>query len=104
MKTLLSIGRTTLLLPKNTNPSQLLEMLVGAQVLDDKTYYGPSGEYVSGLYVTKQVIQHEQERISVSCVPDDDVLTAVAWDELRAAVDVKAAQMEKDKQNLSKAA
>lgn len=104
MKTTLSIGRTTLLLPKNTNPSQLLEMLVGAQVVDAKSYYGPRGEFNADLYVSKQVIEREQERISVSCVPDADIVTPAEWDSLRAATDAKAAELQNQNQTLPKAA
>lgn len=79
MKTLLTVGGSTMLLPQNTDPSAILKLLVGAKVVRHQSHYTKeTKENRSGRYLFAQVIQdgRQAERISVECVPDEDVCTA----------------------------
>lgn len=84
MKTLLEVGGSTLLLPGNTDPSAILKLLVGAKVVRSESHFTKATkENRSGRYIHAQVIQEGRgERISVSCLPDEDVCTPAEWQAL----------------------
>ncbi len=66
-----------MLLPLNTDPAAVLKLLVGAKVVRHQSHYTKeTKENRFGRYISAQVIQDgRHERISVECVPDDDVCT-----------------------------
>lgn len=78
-----------MLLPKNTEAAKVLELLVGAQVVKNQTHYSPDGKYTGEFYFDGEVVQSDQDRISVSCVPDKDVMTADEWAAKCDAADAK---------------
>lgn len=94
MKTLLTIGHNTLLLPANTDPSAILKLLVGAKIVrHESRYTKETKEHRSGRYVSAEVIDEQsRERISVECVPDDDVCTLAEFNERFAAEEALAAK------------
>ncbi len=84
MKTLLTIGHSTMLLPQNTDPAAILKLLVGAKVVDDKTHYTrETATHRVGRHIHAQVIEESRHaaRIAVACVADDEVCTEAEWQE-----------------------
>ena len=84
MKTLLTVGSNTLLLPANTDPAAVLKLLVGAKVVHSESHLtNATKQHRSGRYIHAEVVQEGRgERISVSCVPDDAVVTKDEWQSL----------------------
>lgn len=94
MKTLLTVGSSTLLLPANTDPAAVLKLLVGAKVVRSESHFTKeTKQHRSGRYLHAEVVQEGRgERISVSCVPDADVCTPNEWQELCDAENLLAAK------------
>ena len=92
MKTLLTVGGSTMLLPQNTDPAAILKLLVGAKVVRSQSHFTKeTKEHRSGRYSHAQVIQEGRgERIAVECVPDEDVCTPSEWQDLVNAENLKA--------------
>ena len=84
MKTLLTVGNDTLLLPANTDPAAVLKLMVGAKVVRSESHFTKeTKQHRSGRYIHAEVVQEGRgERISVSCVPDDAVVTKDEWQAL----------------------
>jgi hypothetical protein len=83
MKTLLTIGNETYLLPEQKNLAQVLELLKGVQEVKSKTVYGPDGDNRYSEehgYCTKQVLATNQAKIRVELVLDDEVCTVTQFD------------------------
>lgn len=70
-----------MLLPINTDPSAILKLLVGAKMVRYESHYTKeTKEHRHGRAISAQVIEEGRgERISVACVPDEDVCTKDEW-------------------------
>ena len=81
-----------MLLPQNTDPAAILKLLVGSKVVRHQSHYTKeTKENRSGRYVFAQVIQDgRSERISVECVPDEEVCTLEEFNERVRAEDANA--------------
>lgn len=85
MKTLLSIGGETYLLPDKKDMAQVLETLKGITPVRSRTLYGPDGENRYSEehgYCNKFVTAENQAKIKVELVLDDEVCTGKQFTEL----------------------
>lgn len=94
MKTLLTIGGNTLLLPQNSDPAAILKLLVGAQAgRHDCHFTKETQEHRNGIYLSAYVIPKVgTERLAVECVPDDEVCTEAEWQARIEAANARAEQ------------
>lgn len=83
MKTLLTIGGQTYLLPDSADAATVLKQLVGAVRVNNRTHYGP-GEtteerYGEG-YFSAQVAELTRSGVRIELVDNDEVLSQAEWD------------------------
>ncbi len=85
MKTLLTIGDTTYLMPDNTDPAKVLSLFAGMKATEDRHEWGPDeARYNDDLRLNKRVQSERASRVRVELVNDDDVVTEKEWKELAA--------------------
>lgn len=105
MKTLITVGNDTYLLPTTADIAKVIELMRGLRRVQSETIYGgPSDEErwkdECG-YRNANVVEARTERLRVEVVDDKDLVERAEWDTLKAAT---AEKIEAKRKALPKAA
>lgn len=91
MKTMLNIGGTDYLLPKTTQPADLvkiLELFQGARQVRHRFIYGPEGEhhFDDKYYRSIEVMDERPVKMRIEQMADEDVMTGPEFEKLEKSI------------------
>ena len=91
MKTILTIGGQSYLLPDAADAATVLKQLNGAVRLDDATHYGPDEDRYGDGYFRAEVKRTERERVRVELVDADELFSPAEWEKRCKEMDAQIA-------------